>query len=174
MQRLINDLLDFSRLSTRGRPLAPTDSGEVLSVVRANLSLAMEEAGALVTNDELPWVVADTGQMGQLFQNLIGNAIKFRNGAQPHVHVGAVESDTHWQFSVHDDGIGIEPEYFERIFVIFQRLHTKDQYSGTGIGLALCRRIVERHGGTIWVESKLHEGSTFYFTIPKRESSETS
>ena len=174
MQRLINDLLDFSRLSTRGRPLVPTDIAEVLRVVRANLSLAMEEAGALVTNDELPWVVADAGQMGQLFQNLIGNAIKFRNGARPHVHVGAVESDTHWQFSVHDDGIGIEPEYFDRIFVIFQRLHTKDEYSGTGIGLALCRRIVERHGGTIWVESKPHEGSTFYFTIPKREKGETS
>jgi signal transduction histidine kinase len=174
MQRLINDLLDFSRLSTRGRPLVPTDIAEVLGIVRANLSLALEEAGALVTNDELPWVVADAGQMGQLFQNLIGNAIKFRNGARPHVHVGAVESPTHWQFSVHDDGIGIEPEYFERIFVIFQRLHTKDEYSGTGIGLALCRRIVERHGGTIWVESKLHEGSTFYFTIPKRENSKTS
>ncbi|HLB10467.1 MAG TPA: ATP-binding protein, partial [Gemmatimonadaceae bacterium] len=174
MQRLINDLLDFSRLSTRGRPLVPTDIAEVLAVVRANLSVAMEESGALVTNDELPWVVADAGQMGQLFQNLIGNAIKFRNGARPHVHVGAVESDAHWQFSVHDDGIGIEPEYFERIFVIFQRLHTKDEYPGTGIGLALCRRIVERHGGTIWVESKPHEGSTFYFTIPKRENSKTS
>jgi PAS domain S-box-containing protein len=174
MQRLINDLLDFSRVSTRGRPPMSTDIAEVLGVVRANLSLAMEEAGALVTNDELPWVVADASQIGQLFQNLIGNAIKFRNGSRPHVHVGAVESDVHWQFSVRDDGIGIEPEYFERIFVIFQRLHGKEAYPGTGIGLALCRRIVERHGGTIWVESKPHEGSTFYFTIPKREHSEIS
>ena len=174
MQRLINDLLEFSRLSTRGRPLVPIDIAEVLGVVRANLSIAIEDADALVTNDDSPWVVADAGQMGQLFQNLIGNAIKFRNGARPHVHVSALESDAHWQFSVHDNGIGIEPEYFERIFVIFQRLHTKDDYPGTGIGLALCKRIVERHGGKIWVESKPHEGSTFYFTIPKRERIETS
>ena len=169
MQRLINDLLDFSRVSTRGRPLAPTDISEVLGTVRANLSVAIEEAGALITNDDLPEIVADAGQMSQLLQNLVGNAIKFRNGERPHVHVRAVEHDDLWEFSVHDDGIGIEPEYFERIFVIFQRLHTKGDYPGTGIGLALCKRIVERHGGRIWVESKPHEGSTFFFTLPKRD-----
>jgi PAS domain S-box-containing protein len=169
MQRLINDLLDFSRVSTRGRPLASTDVSEILGTVRANLSVAIEEAGAIVTNEDLPEIVADAGQMSQLLQNLVGNAIKFRNGERPHVHVRATESDDQWEFSVHDDGIGIEPEYFERIFVIFQRLHTKGDYPGTGIGLALCKRIVERHGGRIWVESKPHEGSTFFFTLPKRD-----
>jgi light-regulated signal transduction histidine kinase (bacteriophytochrome) len=118
----------------------------------------------------MPVVLADAGQLGQLFQNLIGNGIKFRNGERPTVHVRAIDRDTHWEFSVHDNGIGIEQEYFERIFVIFQRLHTKSNYPGTGIGLALCKRIVERHGGTIWVESKPHEGSTFHFTIPKLAS----
>jgi len=169
MQRLINDLLDFSRVSTRGRPLALTDLGEVLGMVRANLSIAMEEAGAVLTNEEMPQIVADSGQIGQLMQNLIGNAIKFRNGHGPHVHVGAVEHESEWEISVRDDGIGIEPQYFERIFVIFQRLHVKGDYPGTGIGLALCKRIVERHGGRIWVESAPHEGSTFSFTIPKRD-----
>jgi PAS domain S-box-containing protein len=173
MQRLINDLLDFSRVSTRGRPLALTDVGEILGTVRANLSVAMEEAGAILTNGQMPEIVADAGQIGQVMQNLIGNAIKFRNGTGPHVHVQAVESESNWEFSVHDDGIGIEAEYFERIFVIFQRLHTKGDYPGTGIGLALCKRIVERHGGKIWVESKPHEGSTFFFTIPKRDHSGT-
>ena len=167
MQRLINDLLEFSRLGTRGRPLEPTNTGEILDNVRMNLSVAMEEASAIVTNEDMPVVMADAGQLGQLFQNLIGNAIKFRNGQRPHVHVRAVEHDGHWEFSIRDDGIGIEQEYFERIFVIFQRLHTKGDYPGTGIGLALCKRIVERHGGTIWVESKPREGSTFYFTLPK-------
>ncbi|HXT47650.1 MAG TPA: ATP-binding protein, partial [Gemmatimonadaceae bacterium] len=173
MQRLINDLLDFSRVGTRGRPLAPADVGEILGTVRANLSVAMEESGAILTNDQMPQIVADAVQIGQVMQNLIGNAIKFRNGTRSHVHVGVVERDAEWEFSVHDDGIGIEPEYFERIFVIFQRLHTKGDYPGTGIGLALCKRIVERHGGKIWVESKPHEGSTFFFTIPKRDLSET-
>jgi two-component system, chemotaxis family, sensor kinase Cph1 len=174
MQRLINDLLDFSRVSTRGKPLAPTDVAEVLGTVRANLSVAIQESGALVMNEDMPRVMADAGQLGQLFQNLIGNAIKFRNGDRPHVHVRAVERDTEWEFSVRDNGIGIEPQYFERIFVIFQRLHAKDDYPGTGIGLALCKRVVERHGGRIWVESRPLEGSTFYFTIPKPERSEMS
>jgi PAS domain S-box-containing protein len=174
MQRLINDLLDFSRVSTRGKPLEPTDVAEVLGTVRANLSVAIQESGALVMNEDMPRVMADAGQLGQLLQNLIGNAIKFRNGDRPHVHVRAVERDTHWEFSVHDNGIGIEPQYFERIFVIFQRLHAKNDYPGTGIGLALCKRVVERHGGTIWVESTPLEGSTFYFTIPKPERTELS
>jgi PAS domain S-box-containing protein len=167
MQRLINDLLEFSRVSTRGKPLEKTDVAEILGNVRANLSVAIEETGALVTNDFMPVVTADAGQLGQLLQNLVGNGIKFRNGTRPHVHVRAVEMPNHWEFSVSDNGIGIEKQYFDRIFVIFQRLHTKGDYPGTGIGLALCKRIVERHGGRIWVESKPNEGSTFFFTIPK-------
>jgi PAS domain S-box-containing protein len=167
MQRLINDLLEFSRVSTRGKPLEKTDVAEILGNVRANLSVAIEETGALVTNDFMPVVTADAGQLGQLLQNLVGNGIKFRNGTRPHVHVRAVEMPNHWEFSVSDNGIGIEKQYFDRIFVIFQRLHTKGDYPGTGIGLALCKRIVERHGGRIWVESKPNEGSTFSFTIPK-------
>jgi light-regulated signal transduction histidine kinase (bacteriophytochrome) len=167
MQRLINDLLEFSRVSTRGKPLEKTDVAEILGNVRANLSVAIEETGALVTNDFMPVVTADAGQLGQLLQNLVGNGIKFRNGTRPHVHVRAVATPHHWEFSVSDNGIGIEKQYFDRIFVIFQRLHTKGDYPGTGIGLALCKRIVERHGGRIWVESKPNEGSTFSFTIPK-------
>ncbi|HEV7704688.1 MAG TPA: ATP-binding protein [Gemmatimonadaceae bacterium] len=173
MQRLINDLLEFSRVGTRGKPLAPTDTAELLGNVRANLSVAIEESGAILTNDAMPVVTADAGQLGQLLQNLIGNALKFRNGSRPHVHVSAVETPQHWEVSVSDNGIGIEPQYFDRIFVVFQRLHTKGDYPGTGIGLALCKRIVERHGGRIWVESKLNEGSTFFFTIPKLAHTKT-
>jgi signal transduction histidine kinase len=167
MQRLINDLLEFSRVGTRGKPLARTDVTEVLDNVCVNLRVAIEETGALLTRDRMPVVPADAGQLGQLLQNLVGNGIKFRNGGHPRVHVGAVEREHHWEFSVRDNGIGIEQQYFDRIFVIFQRLHSKGDYPGTGIGLALCKRIVERHGGKIWVESKPDEGSTFFFTIPK-------
>jgi PAS domain S-box-containing protein len=167
MQRLINDLLEFSRVSTRGKPMAQTSMGDVMENVRGNLRFAIEDAGARITSDPLPVVPADAGQLGQVLQNLIGNGIKFRNGGRPEVHVGVTEREDHWQFSVRDNGIGVEPQYFDRIFVIFQRLHTKGEYPGTGIGLALCKRIVERHGGRIWLESKPNEGSTFFFTIPK-------
>jgi signal transduction histidine kinase len=167
MQRLINDLLEFSRVSTRGKPPEKTNVADILGNVRANLSVAIEESGAIVTNDLMPVVTVDPGQLGQVLQNLIGNGIKFRNGMRPHVHVRAVESPREWEFSVRDNGIGIEQQYFERIFVIFQRLHTAGDYQGTGIGLALCKRIIERHGGRIWVESTPNEGSTFSFTIPK-------
>jgi PAS domain S-box-containing protein len=167
MQRLINDLLSFSRVGIRGKPLAPTDVAEVLGSVRVDLGVALEENGTLLTNDDMPEVMADSVQLAQLLQNLIGNAIKFHNGARSHVHVHAAESAESWEFSVRDNGIGIEAEYFERIFVIFQQLHNKSAYPGTGIGLALCKRIVERHGGRIWVESEIGSGSTFFFTIPK-------
>ena len=167
MQRLINDLLEFSRVSTRGKPLERTDVGEILDNVRVNLSVAIEESGALVTSDPMPIVPADAGQLGQLLQNLVGNGLKFRNGERPMVHVGAVEGEHHWEFSVRDNGIGIDQQYFERIFLLFQRLHAKGEYPGTGIGLALCKRIVERHGGRIWLESSPGTGSTFFFTIPK-------
>jgi PAS domain S-box-containing protein len=173
MQRLINDLLEFSRVNTRGKSLERTDVAEILDTVRLNLSVAIEETGALVTNDFMPVVPADGGQLGQLLQNLVANGIKFRNGGHPRVHVGAVESEHQWEFSVRDNGIGIEQQYFDRIFVIFQRLHTKGDFPGTGIGLALCKRIAERHGGRIWLESKPKEGSTFFFTIPKLAHSGT-
>jgi light-regulated signal transduction histidine kinase (bacteriophytochrome) len=135
--------------------------------VRANLGAAIEDAGALVTHEELPTVMMDPTQLGQLLQNLIGNAIKFRGAQPPRVHIVAREQTGEWVFAVRDNGIGIEPEYFGRIFVIFQRLHGRTDYPGTGIGLAVCKRIVERHGGRIWVESEPGNGAVFFFTIPK-------
>jgi PAS domain S-box-containing protein len=166
MQRLIEDLLAYSRVSSRGAEFAPTDAGLVLDRALANLRLAIEDAGALVTRDSLPVVPADQSQLEHVFLNLIGNALKFRGGQRPAVHVSAVQHDGDWQFSVRDNGIGIESQYFDRIFVIFQRLHGREQYPGTGIGLAITKRIVERHGGRIWVESQPGEGSTFFFTLP--------
>jgi light-regulated signal transduction histidine kinase (bacteriophytochrome) len=166
MQTLINDLLQYSRVGTRGKALAPTDTNQVLDAARANLRMVLEETGAEITSDELPTVMGDPVQLSQLFQNLIGNAVKFRKEDVPaRIHVGAERRDGEWIFSVEDNGIGIEPEYLERIFVIFQRLHARTEYAGTGIGLAVCKKIVERHGGKIWVESAPGEGSTFYFTL---------
>jgi len=166
MQTLINDLLAYSRVGTRGKPLAPTDAGAVFKAARANLRVAIEESGAEVSSGPLPTVMGDQTQLVQLFQNLIGNAIKFRGEELLQVHVEAERQGRRWLFSVRDNGIGIEPQYAERIFVIFQRLHGRTEYSGTGIGLAVCKKIVERHGGNIWVESEPGEGSTFYFTLP--------
>ncbi len=165
MQRLINDLLSFSRVGTRGKPFEATDCNAVLKDVLDNLQMTIEENGASVTFDELPTLMADEAQLGQLFQNLIVNAIKFRGEQAPKIHISAQRSEKGWQFSVRDNGIGIAPEYFERIFVIFQRLHARDQYPGTGIGLAVCKRIVERHGGHIWVESLPGQGAIFCFTL---------
>jgi PAS domain S-box-containing protein len=170
MQGLINDLLKFSRVGTRGKPFARVSGDKLLLDAMANLELAINDSGAMIDHDPLPELVGDATQLTQLFQNLIGNAIKFRKtGEVPHVHVGARRVDRAWELSVSDNGIGIAPEYFERIFVIFQRLHAKEEYPGTGIGLALCKKIVERHGGRIWVESRPGEGTTFLFTIPDRE-----
>jgi PAS domain S-box-containing protein len=168
MQQLINDLLAYSRVRTKGREFAPTDGEAVLKSALANLQVAITESGASITHDPLPVVLADEGQLVQLFQNLIGNAIKFRGEAPPDVHISAERRGLDWLFSVRDQGIGIEPEYAERIFMIFQRLHSRGEYPGTGIGLAICKRIVERHGGRIWVESQPGKGSTFSFTIPAR------
>jgi signal transduction histidine kinase len=168
MQFLINDLLAYSRVASHGRPLAPTNSQAVLDQVLTNLNLALEESDVVITQDPLPTVMADPVQLGQVFQNLIGNAIKFRRDRRPEIHIGAKHNDGHWVFSVRDDGIGIDPKYADRIFVIFQRLHAKEEYPGTGIGLAICKRIVERHGGRIWVESEPGNGATFFFTIPDR------
>ena len=134
--------------------------------VLGDLKVAIEESGAVVTRDPLPIVRADETQIGQLLQNLIGNAIKFCNRESPLVHVSRKRNGKGWIFSIRDNGIGIDPQYAERIFVIFQRLHKREEYPGTGIGLAVCKKIVERHGGRIWVESNSDKGATFYFTIP--------
>jgi PAS domain S-box-containing protein len=166
MQKLINDLLSYSRVGTRGKAFSATDLEQVLQTVLTNLKIALEESGAQITHDPLPTVVADSTQMTQLLQNLIGNALKFRGERAPHIHISAQREGAAWVMGVKDNGIGIEPQYFERIFVIFQRLHTQQEYSGTGIGLAICKKIVERHGGRIWVESKPGQGATFWFTLP--------
>ncbi|TRZ68939.1 MAG: hypothetical protein D4Q77_00575 [Methanothrix sp.] len=166
MQTLINDLLAFSRVSTRGNSFEPTESEAVLEQTLTNLRMMAEDSGALITHDPLPVVMADASQLSQVFQNLISNAIKFHGDDPPKVHISAERQRDDWVFSVKDNGIGIEPQYFDRIFVIFQRLHGRTEYPGTGIGLAISKRIVERHGGRIWLESEPGKGSTFYFTIP--------
>ena len=166
MQALIIDLLTLSRVGTHGKPIELCESGAALDRAIANLRLATEESGAVVTRDPMPKLTADSSQLTQLFQNLIGNAIKFRGETSPVVHVGAEKKDGEWLFSVRDNGIGIAPEFFERIFVIFQRLHGKHEYPGTGIGLSVCKKIVERHGGRIWIESEPGQGTVFYFTLP--------
>ncbi len=169
MQKLIQDLLAYSRVSTRGMERQTLSMDTVLGYTTDMLQLAMKETDALVTHDPLPSVKADERQMTQLFQNLISNAIKFRGQQPPRIHVSATRRDDEWLFSVQDNGIGIDSQYADRIFVIFQRLHNRDEYSGTGIGLAICKKIVERHGGRIWVESEPGKGSIFFFTLPDRK-----
>jgi len=166
MQALIEGLLAVSRVGTRGKEFGPVECEAVLDRVLANLQMAVEDSGAVVTHDSLPKVMADELQLSQVFQNLIANAIKFRKEESPRIHVSAEGREGEWVFSVRDNGIGFEQEYAERIFVIFQRLHRDEEYDGTGIGLALCEKIVERHGGSIWVESHPGAGSTFYFSVP--------
>jgi light-regulated signal transduction histidine kinase (bacteriophytochrome) len=166
MQTLINDLLIYSRVGSRGKPFTLIDCEDVLEQALANLKMAIEESNAVITHDALPTVMADASQMVQLLQNLIENAIKYRSDVPLHIHISTEQKENDYIFSIHDNGIGIDPEFFDRIFIIFQRLHTRDEYSGTGIGLALCKKIIERHGGSIWVESEPGKGSKFYFTIP--------
>ena len=166
MQQLITDLLAFSRVGTRGKPLVAMESQSAYDEALANLALTIEESGARVDADPLPAVQGDHQQLVQLFQNLIGNAVKFHGEEPSRIHVSALKDGGAWLFSVADDGIGIDPQYFERIFVIFQRLQGRQEFPGTGIGLALCKKIVARHHGRIWVESEPDRGSTFYFTIP--------
>ena len=166
MQRMINDLLGYSRVGTRGRPFEPTNIESVLGNVLENLKLAIEESSAAVTHDPLPTVSGDESQLAQLFQNLVGNSIKFHGDEPPRVHISARKTSDVWEFSVRDHGIGIAPQFFDRVFLIFQRLSTRAEYPGSGIGLAICKKIVERHGGRIWIESKPGEGATFFFTLP--------
>lgn len=172
MRSLINDLLTFSRVSSRGKEFAATDFNGVLSATLQDLEVLITETNTSISSAPLPTIMADESQMRQLFLNLISNGIKFRRDSPPEICVQAKCEDQHWVFSISDNGIGISPEYHEKIFVIFQRLHGHDEYEGTGIGLAVCKRIVERHGGTIWLESVQDEGTTFYFTIPNREKAQ--
>ncbi|MDI6760868.1 MAG: ATP-binding protein, partial [Candidatus Brocadiaceae bacterium] len=166
MQGLINALLTYSRVGTHGGLFEPTDCNILLKQALANLQVAIEESNADVTSTPLPVVKCDATQLVQLFQNLVGNALKFRTDRPPRVNISSERKGNEWVFSVKDNGIGIDPQHFDRIFLIFQRLHTKEQYAGSGIGLSICKKIVERHGGRIWVESVPEQGTTFYFTIP--------
>ena len=170
MQRLIQDLLTFSRVSTKGQELLDTSSEEALQRALINLRGAIEESSALVTHDPLPTVLADEMQLTQLFQNLIGNGIKYQNRGIPQIHISAARNNSKkWTFSVKDNGLGIDPQYFERIFGLFQRLHKREEFAGTGIGLAICKKIVERHGGAISVESEPGQGSIFSFALMEVE-----
>lgn len=166
MQALINALLTYSRVGTQAKEFEPTDCDAVLDTILAGLKAAIEDSGAVITRDPLPTVMGDGTQLGQLFQNLVGNGVKFRGAAAPQIHISSRRNGNGWIFSVRDHGIGIDSRYAERIFVMFQRLHAKGEYPGTGIGLAICKKIVERHSGQIWVESQPGDGATFFFTIP--------
>jgi signal transduction histidine kinase len=168
MQTLISDMLSYSRVGASAKPFVLTDCTAILNRLLANLRLPLEQSGVMVTHDPLPEVMADPIQLNQLLQNLISNAIKFHGEEKPYIHISAERKEKEWVFSVSDNGIGIPAEYSEKIFEMFQRLHNKKEYPGTGIGLATCKKIVERHGGHIWVESNPGRGSTFYFTIPDR------
>jgi PAS domain S-box-containing protein len=166
MQQLIEDLLAFSRVATTGNALLDTSSEYALEQALQNLHWAIKDSGAQVTHDPLPTVQADEMQLVQLFQNLVGNAVKYQSPGIPRVHVSATRhGKTSWTFAVKDNGLGIDPQYFERIFGMFQRLHKRDEFSGTGVGLAICKKIMERHGGSLWVESQPGQGSTFSFAL---------
>jgi PAS domain S-box-containing protein len=169
MRTLIDDLLEYSRVSSRGAALLPTDAEKVLMQVIGAMQATIDSEQAEITHDPLPTVIADRTQLGQVLQNLIANAIKFHGAERPRIHISARCDGDAWSFAVADNGIGIPQQYQERIFVIFQRLHTIEEYGGTGIGLAICQKIVERHGGRIWVESTPGQGATFHFTLPRRE-----
>jgi len=167
MQGLIRDLLAYSRAGTTGKPLCKVSGEEALQGALTNLRITIEQSGAVVSHDSLPAIETDEMQLTQVFQNLVGNAIKYRAVESPRVHVSAAKNGDHeWIFSVRDNGLGIAPQYFDRIFVLFQRLHARNEFEGTGIGLAICKKVLERLGGRIWVDSQLGTGSTFYFALP--------
>lgn len=170
MKLLINDLLSYAKAGSKGKNFEHIDCNKALELAIANLKVEIEGRNAMVTSDRLPSISADHSQLVQLFQNLIGNSIKFCREGRPLIHVSAEDKNTEWVFSIRDNGIGIAPAHTDRIFEIFKRLHTSSDYSGTGIGLAICKKVVERHGGRIWVESELGKGATFYFALPKGPS----
>jgi light-regulated signal transduction histidine kinase (bacteriophytochrome) len=174
MQGLIQDLLVYSRAGTAGKTFREISSESALNAGLTNLRAAIEQSGAVVTHGSLPAIRTDDTQLAQVFQNLVGNAIKYCSAEIPQVHVSAAKNQAknggdEWIFSVRDNGLGIEPQYFERIFVLFQRLHGRGEFAGTGIGLAICKKILERVGGRIWVESQPGNGSTFSFALPERD-----
>jgi light-regulated signal transduction histidine kinase (bacteriophytochrome) len=169
MKQLIEDLLAYSRVGTKGRDFKIVELERSVRRAIANLKAAIDESGASVSYDPLPTLPADEVQLAQVFQNLMGNALKFRSQAAPRIHVSVAEKPEAWEIGVRDNGIGIEPQYFERIFMVFQRLHNKGEYPGTGIGLAIVKKVIERHGGHVRVESTLGEGSAFIFTLPKHQ-----
>ena len=171
MQRLIQDLLTYSRVSRGNLSWEPTDLEAVLVETLATFEVTIRETKAEITHDPLPLIWANPTQLAQVLQNLLGNALKFHGTATPRIHVSAMQRDSEWVFAIRDHGIGIDPQYAKRIFTIFQRLHTREEYPGTGIGLAICQKIVERHGGRIWVESQPEQGAVFYFTIPRVDRS---
>jgi PAS domain S-box-containing protein len=173
MQLLIRDLLAYSRVDRGGGGFEPTDLDTILKATLATLDLSIQEQRAEITATPLPQVLSQPGLMRQLFQNLIGNALKFHGAEPPRIHITAEQRGETWYFAIRDNGIGLEPQYAERIFVIFQRLHSRTAYAGTGIGLAICQKIVDRHGGRIWIESELGQGTTFYFTLPVSGASKT-
>lgn len=174
MQQLITDLFTYSRVETHSKPFEPVDCNGVFVTVVQNLRMAIEEHKAKVTHDPLPVVLADNWQIVQLLQNLIANGIKFHREETPMVHLSAQRRGNEWLFSVRDNGIGIPNEFLEKIFVIFQRLKPRGTYPGTGIGLAICKKIIERHGGRIWTDSEPGKGSTFCFTLPAAQVSDPS
>ena len=170
MQSLIQDLLSLSRVQTRAKPAISTDCAKIFRNVMDDLQIAVADADATVTCDHLPVIIADSTQITQIFQNLIDNALKFRGAEAVRIHVGAVRRKDEWEFSVRDNGLGMEPQFHDRIFGIFQRLHASGEFPGTGIGLAVCKKIVELHAGRIWVESEPGHGTTFFFSIPDKKA----
>jgi light-regulated signal transduction histidine kinase (bacteriophytochrome) len=164
---LIQDLLEFSRVDTQGKPFQETDMETVLHNILENLSVKIKEENASITHDPLPTVLADECQMSQVFQNLISNAIKFHGDREPVIHVSCEDKGQEWLFSVRDNGIGIDPEHRDKIFMLFERLHNREEYEGTGIGLSIAKKVVERHGGEIWFDSQVNIGTIFYFKMPK-------
>jgi light-regulated signal transduction histidine kinase (bacteriophytochrome) len=168
MQALIGGLLEYSRVGRIDEPFGPVDTNAALEQALLNLKSVIDDARAAVTRDPLPTVTGNAGRLAQVFQNLVGNALKFRRPDRPPaIHVSSVARDGEWVFAVRDNGIGIDVQYVDRIFVIFQRLHTRSEYPGTGIGLSICKKVIERHGGRIWVESRPGDGATFRFTLPQ-------
>jgi signal transduction histidine kinase len=172
MQRMVNDLLTYSRIGTKGKPFATVDCNVILVDVLTDLKVPIKETSARITIDPLPLVTADGIQLAQVFQNLIGNAMKFRGDRTPEIHIHAEQSEQAWRFSVRDNGIGLAPEYYERIFILFKRLHSAARFPGSGIGLTICKKIIERHNGRIWVESEPGRGSVFYFTVPLKSETD--